>query len=880
MEVVGRCHAGEGIVLVRERGGKVAVRLLEEVIGLPVPYLSGKGHGVHKHAVGVGAAHVTAAVGHRAHVNLLLPAERAYRDIGGTQEVAGRGDAQFMATGHDIRPDLFAEPDFVANLVFQGCFVRNNAGFVLLAGDLRGKEGLRFLECCAVLVGLLVPGVAKVGIVLFFRRFALQGGGELAQEKVVGVAVKDEVVEVAHQAQLAGRLHQGEPVERTGKVKGLHESLFEGLVFFFAAQLDGRDFFLCPGGHQVHFSVPLLNAGGKGGMGLQYVQKGFFDLPCQRSFREGEDERQVVSGGRRVPDAVQVQAGLLEGELLGLVFPIRFFAALRMTGISRQEDVQDIVLYALQAGGFGKAVHVRLQAEALVQFRSQAQGTQGRQATVIQRVCEAEAANAHALLDDVADLLFQLVERRHVGLRLVLLRFRLGKGLHVHFLVHIQRNGFYLHGNGRHHVRRFLAGDEGVQLLDVDLLGTDDVRSQELAGTGAGLVKGLHRNVFNVREFADDSLYFLELDAEAADFHLAVFSAHEFNFAVFPLADNVSGAVGRGVLRVIVKGILHKDLCGFVRPVEVAQAHLGSGDPEFSRLAFGHLLAVLDDIYLDVFHRPADGDVLFLFFHFFAEHVADGFRGAVAVEQAVVRQREAGHFFAAGVQNFEALAVRIVDGELGGHLGGHEAAGDAVLLKILVQGGQVEPDAIRDNVEGGTADDSAVQVRHKGVEAKAGVGCHAGGMVHAHELAVVAAKGVNVFVAEHAALGRTGGAAGVQQDEQVLRFGRLCLGRAGMQFADVGGFQDGALVLLQDGKEVFVGHQHFCAGVFYHEFQALRRVRRVQREVCAAGFERAQRGQHHIFIPAQHYAYYALGGDRGLYIGGEVVCQLIYLFVG
>jgi hypothetical protein len=62
----------------------------------------------------------------------LLPAERAYRDIGGTQEVAGRRDAQFVTTGHDIGPNLFAEPDFVANLVFQGRFVRNNAGFVRL----------------------------------------------------------------------------------------------------------------------------------------------------------------------------------------------------------------------------------------------------------------------------------------------------------------------------------------------------------------------------------------------------------------------------------------------------------------------------------------------------------------------------------------------------------------------------------------------------------------------------------------------------------------------------------------------------------------------------------------------------------------------------
>ena len=57
-----------------------------------------------------------------------------------------------------------------------------------------------------------------------------------------------------------------------------------------------------------------------------------------------------------------------------------------------------------------------------------------------------------------------------------------------------------------------------------------------------------------------------------------------------------------------------------------------------------------------------------------------------------------------------------------------------------------------------------------------------------------------------------------------FRLGLRGLGRSGMQFADVGGFYHGTLVLLQNGKELFIGHQHLGSGVFHHEFQALRRV--------------------------------------------------------
>ena len=708
MEVKGRCHPREGIILEREGGGKVAVRLLEEIRHHLLPYFSGERHRVDKHTKRVGTAHVAPAIGHGAHKHFLLAAEGAYGYEGGPQEVTGRGDAQRVAACHHVGPYLLAQPHLVAHLVFLRLLVRDNAGFFFLSGHLLGKEGFGLAEFFAFLVGFLVFGVVEVGVVFLFRLLAFQGARELGQEDVVGVAVKDKVVEIGHQAQFAGRLDYIEPIQRAGEVEGLHKGLFQGLVILFAAEFDGRDFRIRFSGHQIHFSVSLFQSSGDTGMCLQKGQQGLFKGRYLCAFRESKDERQVVGRGRRIADAVQVQTRLLEGEFLGLI--LRAFLLGFLFLVLRQEDIKDIILNALQACRLGKTVHVRLQAVAFVQFGGQAKGAQGRQAAVVQRVCKAEAANPDAFLDDVTDFFLQHVERGHMGLLLVFLRFRLGQGLHVHLLVYIEGDGVYLHRDGRYHIRGLFAGYELIQFLDVDFLGADDIGREEFAGTHAGFVEGLHRNVLDIREFADDGFHFLELDAEAADLHLTVFSAHEFYLAVFPLADNVSGAVGPGVLGIFVKGVVHKHFGRFVRAVEVSQAHLGAGDPEFSLFSPGHLLSVLDYVRLDVFHRPADGDVLFLLFDLFVHHVADGFRGAVAVEQAVVRQREAGHLFAAGVHGFEALAVRIVDGKLRGHLGGHKAARDAVFLKVIVQGGQVEPDALRDDIKSAAADEGTVQV--------------------------------------------------------------------------------------------------------------------------------------------------------------------------
>ena len=175
MEVIGRCYPGKGIVLEGEGGGKVAVRLLEEIGHILLPYFPGKRHGVHKHAEGIGAAHIAAAVGYGTHKHFLLAAEGAYGYKGGAQEVAGRGNAQRMAARHDIGPHLLPQPDLVAHFVFLRSLVRDDAGLLFLAGHLVCYEGFGLLELLAVLVGFLILGIAEVGVVLFLRLPAFQG---------------------------------------------------------------------------------------------------------------------------------------------------------------------------------------------------------------------------------------------------------------------------------------------------------------------------------------------------------------------------------------------------------------------------------------------------------------------------------------------------------------------------------------------------------------------------------------------------------------------------------------------------------------------------------------------------------------------------------
>ena len=434
--------------------------------------------------------------------------------------------------------------------------------------------------------------------------------------------------------------------------------------------------------------------------------------------------------------------------------------------------MQHFVFDALQTGCLDKGIHIGLQAVTLVQFGGQPQGAERGKTAVIEGVREAEAANARTFPDELGQLFFQQVEGGHMRFLFALLGLRFGKGFHIHFLIDIQRNGVNLQGDGRHHVRGLFPGNEGVQFLNVHFLLAHYIGGQEFAAARAGLIKSLYGNILDAGEFPDDGFHFLQFDAETANLHLAVFPAHKFYLSIGALAHNVTGAVHACIIRLFVEGIREEGFGRLVGPVQISVAHLPAGNPQFSIVSGLHLLAVfVHDISMDAGERNADGDVLFLLLHFFADDVADALCGPVAVEQPVMGKREGGHFFAAGVHDFQPFAVRIVDGKLGSHLGGHEAVRDAVILEELVQGRKIQAYFFRNDVQRCTRHQRSIQVSYKGIEAETGVGRHTGIPRDAGVGGVVLGKERHVAVRNHAALGRAGGAAGVEQDKEVFRCG-------------------------------------------------------------------------------------------------------------
>ena len=111
------------------------------------------------------------------------------------------------------------------------------------------------------------------------------------------------------------------------------------------------------------------------------------------------------------------------------------------------------------------------------------------------------------------------------------LLLRLRQGTLVHLLVLVQGDGLNLHRHGRHHIGRLLVEDEVIQRLNVYLLVADDIGCNKLTSTSSFLIKSLYGSVLDTRELADNGFHLFQLNAETADLHLSVATAHELNVA-------------------------------------------------------------------------------------------------------------------------------------------------------------------------------------------------------------------------------------------------------------------------------------------------------------------------------------------------------------
>ena len=624
-------HLGEGIILVLQGGLEVLVALLQEGFGAFLRAVSGQGQGIHEHTVAFGRLQIAAAVADGADIDFLVGVVGAQGKVGGTQIETGGRDAHLLAEGMDIGLDKLSQVHLAAGLVavFQ---VRYNGGRALQAFQLPGKEVPGLGVGLAAFGGFLPGGVLEIRIAFGNNVLALQRGADFLDEEVVAAAVKHQMVEIAQKAGLVLPGNDNYLPQRTfAEVEGKDEVLFQAFQF---SLLDGNG----DGnirGNLAHLPVYLVKAGLQGGMGVQNFPDGLLQGLGRYFPGEGPHHRNIVDGFLRSLHTVQEHAGLLVGQGLGTE---RFFASLRMTGgISGHPNLENLVFNALEAGGFGKGVHIGLDAIALEQLGGQAQAAQGAEAVEHQGFGEPGAFYAGGFLEQGRELFFQEVERCG-GLFLCPPGLRLGQGLHVHLLVDVERDGFYLHSNGRHHIRRLAFQDKGIEGGRVYLLVAYHIGCQEFAA--AFLVKGLHGNVLDARELADGRFHLLQLYAEAADFHLGVFSAYIFDVSVCPVTHNVSGAVHTLVGRVFLVRIVCKGFGGLVRTAQIAVSHLLSGLQQFSGGAHGHAPAgFVHHIAVDAGLWNADGNVFFLLLHFLGNHVAEALGRAVAVEQPVAGQR-------------------------------------------------------------------------------------------------------------------------------------------------------------------------------------------------------------------------------------------------
>ena len=145
---------------------------------------------------------------------------------------------------------------------------------------------------------------------------------------------------------------------------------------------------------------------------------------------------------------------------------------------------------------------------------------------------------------------------------------------------------------------------------------------------------------------------------------------------------------------------------------------------------------------------------------------------------------------------------------------------------------------------------------------------------------IVPGEDGNVPVAELHALGDAGGAAGIEQDEQVVRGGRGDIGLPLGQGLDLVRRQDRSLIPADEAFQAGIGDEQGGARILDHEGEALGRVGRVQRFVRAAGLQDAERRDNHELVAVQDDGHHPAGlHDRGD-IRGEPVRQGVQLRIG
>ncbi|CAJ6488696.1 Uncharacterised protein [Burkholderia pseudomallei] len=253
----------------------------------------------------------------------------------------------------------------------------------------------------------------------------------------------------------------------------------------------------------------------------------------------------------------------------------------------------------------------RAQRQRDAEQRAHAQRQLGREQRM---AAELEEAVERADLVDVEQLAPQLGEPRF-GLRRgrdmlvaaedVLIR-RLRQALAVDLAVRVQRELVHQHERRGHHVARDAAGHERAQLgHGRRRMAMRDHVAEQIQAVLA-VARGDHHRLTHVVVIADRLFDFADLDPLAADLHLEILAAEEFEGAVRPVAREVARLV-QAAARPRRERVRHERARGARRIAQIAAPDADAADVDLARHADRHRLeALVEQVGRQVRQRALD----------------------------------------------------------------------------------------------------------------------------------------------------------------------------------------------------------------------------------------------------------------------------------
>ena len=200
-----------------------------------------------------------------------------------------------------------------------------------------------------------------------------------------------------------------------------------------------------------------------------------------------------------------------------------FLSFLRRNGFAIQE------MSELARSGMVEDVAISHVMPSLVSLNNQT-GCHERGTSEVEEIVRCtHLVHGENLLEDVAEEFLELVCRFHI-ITIACRNHWSRQCLAVHLLILVERNAVDLHGGSRHHIGRLALGNEIVELLDVDLFIAHHISSNVF--TTILILEGLHGGILDAWILTDDSLHFLQFDAETANLHLSIATTDELDITI------------------------------------------------------------------------------------------------------------------------------------------------------------------------------------------------------------------------------------------------------------------------------------------------------------------------------------------------------------